>query len=110
MGGNAKNRKPKNGASDGPSNAETDAKPNKTPDFSRAKLLLNKHHQSPTPKDNTKLIAIIALIIIVPTSISWAYNIHLSSLVNKPLNEPRVINPHQYTSPENLDRFWGTYR
>lgn len=59
--------------------------------------------------DQTKLL-LIPITIVIAFLISWAYNRYLSGLVNTPLNEPRVINESAYKSPENLDRFWGTYR
>ena len=59
--------------------------------------------------DRNKLF-IIPITLILAVIVSWAYNQYLSGLVNRPLNEPRVINESAYKSAENLDRFWGTYR
>lgn len=59
--------------------------------------------------DHKKLIA-IPVTIVLAASISWFYTRYLASLVNTPLSEPRVINESLYKSPENIDRFWGTYR
>jgi hypothetical protein len=55
-------------------------------------------------------------LILVPTALlamlfaSWYYSIWLSSLVNTPLNEPKIIDEKSYKSSKNLDRFWGSYR
>lgn len=59
--------------------------------------------------DRNKLMA-LPLTIVLGVSISWLYSRYLAGLVNTPLNVPRVINESSYKSPENIDRFWGTYR
>lgn len=57
-----------------------------------------------------KKLIFIPITILLAVLGSYYYNIWLISLVNKPLNEPRIIDTSLYKSPENLDRFWGTYR
>ena len=111
MGGNAKNRKPQK-ASESAGNDEVKEAPkvNKPVETPRPKFPINPNHKKAAPKDNTKIFFVVVVLFVVPVAISWVYNNHLSNLVNKPLNEPTVINPDQYRSPENLDRFWGTYR
>jgi mannosyl-oligosaccharide glucosidase len=42
--------------------------------------------------------------------ISLYYKNYLASLVNKPLNEPKVIDESDYLAEKNLDRYWGSYR
>jgi hypothetical protein len=55
-------------------------------------------------------------LILIPTALltmlfaSWYYSIWLASLVNTPLNEPKIIDEKSYKSSDNLDRFWGSYR
>lgn len=55
-------------------------------------------------------------LILIPIALSMAiglsiyYNNWLSSKVNVPLNEPKIVNESDYKSAENLDRYWGTYR
>lgn len=60
-------------------------------------------------KERVKVV-LIPLTIAIGVLVSWAYNTYLAGLVNKPLNEPKVVNESLYKSPENLDRYWGTYR
>ena len=55
-------------------------------------------------------LAMVPITLISALVFSWYYNGYLSSLVNKPLNEPRIVEESSYTAPENLDRYWGTYR
>jgi mannosyl-oligosaccharide glucosidase len=43
-------------------------------------------------------------------ALSWYYNSFQSAQVNTPLNVNRVVDPSSYTSQQNLDRYWGTYR
>ena len=62
-----------------------------------------------TSSDKTKIYFVL-LTLISALVISWYYNQYLSSLVNKPLDEPKIIHESFYTEPENLDRYWGTYR
>jgi hypothetical protein len=59
--------------------------------------------------DQFKLIG-IPIALFSALVITWYYNIYLSSLVNKPLNEPKIIDESSYNSPTNSDRYWGTYR
>jgi hypothetical protein len=66
------------------------------------------HHEN-TPSDRNKLI-LVPVVIIIAIFSSWYYNYWLASLVNKQLNEPKIIEESSYKSVENLDRFWGTYR
>ncbi len=63
-----------------------------------------------TASSERKKLILIPITIVLGVLGSYFYNIWLISLVNKPLNEPRIINASLYKSPENLDRFWGTYR
>ena len=55
-------------------------------------------------------LAIIPLIVLATTAISVYYRHTIVKNVNVPLDEPRVVNVADYKEPENLDRFWGTYR
>jgi hypothetical protein len=59
--------------------------------------------------DQYKLL-LIPFVMLVGVFGSLYYNAWLSSFVNTPLNEPRIVNETDYKAPENLDRFWGTYR
>lgn len=59
--------------------------------------------------DRNKLY-LIPLTLVLGIVASWFYNRYLAGLVNTPLNVARVINESSYKSPENIDRFWGTYR
>ena len=53
---------------------------------------------------------LIPTTILLGILISWYYNVMLASLVNKPLNEPKIVSDESYLAQENLDRYWGTYR
>ena len=108
MAGGTKNRKGKNEGA-GNDEARETPKPNKSVEFVKSNLLL-KQNPKANQKDNTKIIAVVVILFVVPVAISWTYNNHLASLVNQPLSEPRVVNSGHYKAPENLDRFWGTYR
>jgi hypothetical protein len=55
-------------------------------------------------------LAMVPITLMSALVFSWYYNNYLSSLVNKPLDEPRIVDESSYTAPENLDRYWGTYR
>lgn len=63
-----------------------------------------------TPASDRNKLILIPITLVLAVSISWFYNVYLSGLVNTPLNAAKVINESSYKSPENLDRFWGTYR
>ena len=103
MGGGPKNRKSKHEA------GNDEARPNKSVEYVKSNLLL-KQNAKASPKDNSTIVVVSVILFVVPVAISWAYNNHLSGMVNQPLGEPRVVSSDQYKSPENLDRYWGTYR
>ena len=75
----------------------------------KLKLKRGASLQSQNTSDRKKLV-FIPITIVIAVCGSYFYNLWLISLVNKPLNEPRIINTSLYKSSENLDRFWGTYR
>lgn len=61
-------------------------------------------------KSEQKKLILIPLTLVVAVLISIYYNSWLASMVNSPLKEPKITNETEYKTPENLDRFWGTYR
>jgi hypothetical protein len=75
---------------------------------SKKKFNKNKTNES-SNTDRFKLM-LIPTALIAMLFASWYYSILLASLVNTPLNEPKVIDEKSYKSPNNLDRFWGSYR
>ncbi len=76
---------------------------------SKKNLRNSKQQQSDTKFDYNKVI-LVPITIVLGLVASWYYNYWLMSLVNKPLNEYRIINQSDYMAVENLDRYWGTYR
>lgn len=101
-----KNRKPKS------SNEDTPAADESTNAANLKKAIKLKRGASAAEKggENTTKLILIPVILVVAVIISWLYNNYLASLVNKPLNEAKIIDPESYKSQENLDRYWGTYR
>ena len=73
------------------------------------KLHVGNHNMSNNFYEKLKLF-LIPTTILLGILISWYYNVMLSSLVNKPLNEPKIVSDKSYLAQENLDRYWGTYR
>lgn len=69
----------------------------------------SKHDSKQSTSEKIKLF-LIPCTVLGALIISWHHNHSLGSMVNTPLNEPRIIDESSYTSPENLDRFWGSYR
>lgn len=59
--------------------------------------------------DKAKML-MVPITIVCGIIASIYYNTWLSGLVNSPLNEPRIIDESSYTSAENQDRYWGSYR
>lgn len=72
----------------------------------------NGSHKKGSSKDeaNTKKFMIIPITLFLAVLVAWLYQQYVAGLVNTPLNAPKVINESSYKSPENLDRYWGTYR
>ena len=75
----------------------------------KQKLKHKRDASVPNSSERKKLI-LIPITIAIGVCVSWLYNSWLISQVNKPLSEPAIIEASYYKSPENLDRFWGTYR
>lgn len=94
-------------SSSSPKSSSTDGKLKRNASLEKKDLLRKK--TSPAANDRSKLY-LIPLTLILAVSTSWGYNRYLASLVNTPLNVAKVINDSSYKSPENIDRFWGTYR
>jgi len=63
----------------------------------------------PVMSDKTKML-MLPLVCLLAIIVSYYYNIWLTNRVKTPLDEPRIIQNTSYTSPENLDRYWGSYR
>ena len=68
-----------------------------------------KQQKSAWNSDRLKMYLIPGTIL-AAVAISVYYNRYLANLVNTPLNEPKIVDESSYTSVENLDRFWGSYR
>jgi hypothetical protein len=101
-----KNRKPKS------SNEDTPAADESANTANLKKAIKLKRGASAAEKggENATKLILIPVILVVAVIISWLYNNYLAGLVNKPLNEAKIIDPESYKSEENLDRYWGTYR
>lgn len=71
-----------------------------------------KKASRPTAAKSNEINKLILIPVVISMAIGTSiyYNNWLSSKVNAPLNEPKIINESDYKSAENLDRFWGTYR
>lgn len=69
----------------------------------------SKYDAKQSTSENIKLL-LIPCAVLGALLISWYHNKSIGNMVNTPLNEPRIIDEASYTSPENLDRFWGSYR
>ncbi len=63
----------------------------------------------PIISDKTKMI-LLPLVCLLAVFVSYYYNIWMMKRVKTPLDEPKIVNNASYTSPENLDRYWGSYR
>jgi hypothetical protein len=61
-------------------------------------------------KSEFNKLILIPVTLVVGVGLSWLYNNWLAGRINTPLNEPKIVDPLSYTSSENLDRYWGTYR
>ena len=61
-------------------------------------------------KSEMNKLILIPIPIAIGILISWYYNQWLAGLVNTPLNEPKIVDEASYLSPQNQDRYWGTYR
>ena len=89
---------------------ETEKVPLKKPVIkAKSKQNVNDTNKPNMNSDKYKL-ALIPITLVSALVFSWYYNNYLSSLVNKPLDEPRIVDESSYTAPENLDRYWGSYR
>jgi hypothetical protein len=81
----------------------------------KAKIQNNQKERAASQDKNAqkaefnKLI-LIPVTLVVGVCLSWLYNNWLAGRINTPLNEPKIVDELSYTSPENLDRYWGTYR
>ncbi len=62
-----------------------------------------------TGSDRNRMIFVIVGVLASIVG-SRYYNQYMANLVNKPLNEPKIIDESFYNQEENLDRYWGTYR
>jgi mannosyl-oligosaccharide glucosidase len=75
-----------------------------------------KSDQSPEDKKKADTKRDLPKLLLIPLGIaagfvlSWVYNSWQGGQVNTPLNVDRIVAVSSYTSPKNLDRYWGTYR
>ena len=93
-------------SSSSPKSSSLDGKLKRNASLEKKDLLRKKT----SPANDRSKLYLIPLTLILAVSTSWGYNRYLASLVNTPLNVAKVINDSSYKSPDNIDRFWGTYR